>query len=91
MTTGYSKSYKVTGSLDVYKRQDFLRTQGETHIKSGREYRWKEHDSPVSYTHLDVYKRQLGCNGNKHQPDADQAQRAEPHGLAAQLAVCTAL
>ena len=27
----------------------------------------------------------------KHQPDADQAQRAEPHGLAAQLAVCTAL
>ena len=35
--------------------EDFLRTQGETLIKSGREYRWKE---PVSYTHLDVYKRQ---------------------------------
>ena len=33
----------------------------------------------------------LGCNGNKHQPDADQAQRTEPHGLAAQLALCTAL
>ena len=44
--------------------EDFLRTQGETLIKSGREYRWKEHDSltvrgnkwfrhsPVSYTHL---------------------------------------
>ena len=29
--------------------EDFLRTQGETLIKSGREYRWKE---PVSYTHL---------------------------------------
>ena len=25
--------------------EDFLRTQGETLIKSGREYRWKEHDS----------------------------------------------
>ena len=24
--------------------EDFLRTQGETLIKSGREYRWKEHD-----------------------------------------------
>ena len=23
--------------------EDFLRTQGETLIKSGREYRWKEH------------------------------------------------
>ena len=34
--------------------EDFLRTQGETLIKSGREYRWKEHDSltAVSYTHL---------------------------------------
>ena len=31
------------------------------------------------------------CNGNKHQPDADQAQRIEPHGLATQLALCTAL
>ena len=52
--------------------EDFLRSQGETLIKSGREYRWKEHDSltirgnkwfrhsqsTVSYTHLDVYKRQ---------------------------------
>ena len=28
--------------------EDFLRTQGETLIKSGREYRWKA----VSYTHL---------------------------------------
>ena len=25
--------------------EDFLRSQGETLIKSGREYRWKEHDS----------------------------------------------
>ena len=25
--------------------EDFLHTQGETLIKSGREYRWKEHDS----------------------------------------------
>ena len=25
--------------------EDFIRTQGETLIKSGREYRWKEHDS----------------------------------------------
>ena len=25
--------------------EDFLRAQGETLIKSGREYRWKEHDS----------------------------------------------
>ena len=25
--------------------EDFLRTQGETLIKSGREYRWKGHDS----------------------------------------------
>ena len=25
--------------------EDFLRTQGETLVKSGREYRWKEHDS----------------------------------------------
>ena len=25
--------------------EDFLRTQGETLIKSGREYRWTEHDS----------------------------------------------
>ena len=25
--------------------EEFLRTQGETLIKSGREYRWKEHDS----------------------------------------------
>lgn len=25
--------------------EDFLRTQGEALIKSGREYRWKEHDS----------------------------------------------
>ena len=94
--------------------EDFLRSQGETLIKSGREYRWKEHDSltirgnkwfrhsqskggypvnfvmefygksfpeavqmltgengvgqteatataPVSYTHLDVYKRQAPC------------------------------
>ena len=27
--------------------EDFLRTQGETLIKSGREYRWKEHDSQI--------------------------------------------
>ena len=45
---------------------------------------------------LDLMKQdydvvQLGRNGNKHQPDADQAQRTEPHGLAAQLALCTAL
>ena len=26
--------------------EDFLRTQGETLIKSGREYRWKEHAQP---------------------------------------------
>ena len=28
--------------------EDFLRTQGETLIKSGREYRWKEHDSHLT-------------------------------------------
>ena len=27
--------------------EDFLRTQGETLIKSGREYRWKEHDECI--------------------------------------------
>ena len=30
---------------NVVSLEDFLRTQGETLIKSGREYRWKEHDS----------------------------------------------
>ena len=29
--------------------EDFLRTQGETLIKSGREYRWKEHDRIDNY------------------------------------------
>ena len=32
--------------------EDFLRTQGETLIKSGREYRWKEHDSLNEYLSL---------------------------------------
>ena len=31
--------------------EDFLRTQGETLIKSGREYRWKEHDKAL----LDIW------------------------------------
>ena len=30
---------------NAVRLEDFLRTQGETLIKSGREYRWKEHDS----------------------------------------------
>ena len=30
--------------------RSFLRTQGETLIKSGREYRWKEHD--LSLIHI---------------------------------------
>ena len=37
--------------------EDFLRSQGETLIKSGREYRWKEHDS-LTIRGKDVYKRQ---------------------------------
>ena len=48
----------------------FLQSQGEQLTRAGQEYRWKRHDSltvrgnkwyrhsPVSYTHLDVYKRQ---------------------------------
>ena len=32
--------------------EDFLRTQGETLIKSGREYRWKEHDRDRKSTRL---------------------------------------
>ena len=48
----------------------FLQSQGEQLTRAGNEYRWKRHDSltvrgnkwyrPVSYTHLDVYKRQPG-------------------------------
>ena len=38
--------------------EDFLRTQGETLIKSGREYRWKEHDS---LTVRASSSRQISC------------------------------
>lgn len=39
--------------------EDFLRTQGETLIKSGREYRWKEHDSlTVVIFHIEYKLRQ---------------------------------
>ena len=48
--------------------EDFLRAQGETLVRSGKEYRWKAHDSltvcgnkwfrhsPVSYTHLRAHE-----------------------------------
>ena len=54
----------------------FLQGRGEQLTRAGQEYRWKRHDSltirgnkwyrhsqsTVSYTHLDVYKRQpLEC------------------------------
>ena len=41
--------------------EDFLRTQGETLIKSGREYRWKEHDS---FTYW-MMKRRRGRISNR--------------------------
>ena len=55
-----------------------------------REGAWSS-DSEAALTVKGDGNTSIELNGNKHQPDADQAQRTEPHGLAAQLALCTAL
>ena len=47
--------------------EDFLRTQGETLIKSGREYRWKEHDSlTVRRNHLFPRTVKLSCSFQRY-------------------------
>ena len=48
--------------------EDFLRTQGETLIKSGREYRWKEHDSLTIRgveRHI-KYTKKIKLNARRH-------------------------
>ena len=51
--------------------EDFLRTQGETLIKSGREYRWKEHDSLTVrgnkwFRHSQKFSASCGFHGIRH-------------------------
>ena len=59
--------------------EDFLRTQGETLIKSGREYRWKEHDSlTVRGNKWFRHSQSKGGYRQKHESDfiiADAAAR----------------
>ena len=66
--------------LDVYKRQPYVKTvdgefsiepaNGADYVDRSKDFSHKiDHDDlcykPVSYTHLDVYKRQVHCYGAK--------------------------
>ena len=57
---------KITSNIDVYKRQ-FLNKEREVRTKKlilqGKRVPSNRSLSPVSYTHLDVYKRQVSFNG----------------------------
>ena len=45
---------------------DFCKISAGTHHTHN-----KEQHEPVSYTHLDVYKRQIGCSGTACNPVTD--------------------
>ena len=65
--------------------EDFLRAQGETLVRSGKEYRWKAHDS------LTVYCSQarlvIEIDGGQHYTevgvayDKERTKALEKHGL----------